>query len=279
VNRDVVLPRFQGRDEPPLRVVERDREAGADGPGQHLSCGTTASAPGDDRGGKNQCDPPDSRRHAAQYAPRLLATLAACVAALAVPGAVLADGDPASDYLISQSAFVPSDTSVSTAEAGALTELLNREQRAGFPIRVAVIARRSDLGADGVIYRHPQYYASFLGEELSYFYRHELLVVMPNGYGVYKGGGVPAADVRTLARLPAPKSGSGDDLVRAAMAAVQALAKAHGAAASPAPPPAVALADRNPAWVVALLAVVAAATLPASVLAVWAQWRHRPGGR
>jgi hypothetical protein len=170
--------------------------------------------------------------------------------------------------------FLPPSTSVPTAAAGALTQLLSREQHAGFPIRVAIIADRSDLGADAVIFRRPQYYAKFLGEELFYFYKHELLVVMPNGYGVYRGGRVPAADVRALAGVAVPKSTAGAQLVAAAVRAVQALAKAHGISVSPRPPAAVALADRNPAWVVAIVALVAVATLPASVLAVRAQWRR-----
>src|SRR5579862_4974443 len=81
----------------------------------------------------------------------LLAAIGLVVLFVLAP-AVLADGDPASDYLISQTAFLPTGSNVGTAQAGALTRLLNQEQQAGFPIRVAVIATRADLGADSVLY-------------------------------------------------------------------------------------------------------------------------------
>ena len=67
------------------------------------------------------------------------------VAALLAQSA-LADGDPASDYLISQQVFVPYQ-GVSTKVAGEITAMLNDSKQKGFPLKVAVISSPSDLGA------------------------------------------------------------------------------------------------------------------------------------
>ena len=55
-----------------------------------------------------------------------------------------------------------------------------------------------------VLFGKPQRYASFLGQELVYFSKDQLLVVMPNGYGVYKAKNLPAADRKLIASLPPP---------------------------------------------------------------------------
>ena len=210
----------------------------------------------------------------------LLATIG-LVGLLASPHAVLADGDPASDYLISQSAFLPIDSNVGTAQAGALTRLLSQEQKAGFPIRVAVIATKVDLGADSVLYRRPQYYATFLGEEISYWYKQELLVVMPNGYGIDHEGKVPPTDVATLSKLPKPNTTAGNALVAATEHAVQALARAHGINLEPAQataPAPVAPGETNPAWVIAILILVVIGTPLAAFFGVRRQWRREDAG-
>ena len=153
---------------------------------------------------------------------------AAAVLALALAPAALADGDPASDYLISQSVFLPFDVHVDKDRAAGLTALLAASKKAGFPIRVAVIATKTDLGAVPVLYGQPVRYAQFLGQELFYFYKHNLLVVMPNGYGVYAGGAAPAADRDAVAKLPAPGTQDGNALVAAADRAVRTLASRRG---------------------------------------------------
>ena len=168
---------------------------------------------------------------------RVLALAAAAAAALALVPAALADGDPASDYLITQPAFLPFDSKVDRANAQKLAALLADAQKQGFPIRVAVIASKVDLGAVPVLYRKPQTYARFLGQELFYFYKHNLLVVMPNGYGVYAHGPAPKGDVAAVAKLPPPDSTDGNTLVAAADRAVRTLARRRGielsAAAAP----------------------------------------------
>ena len=91
-----------------------------------------------------------------------------------------------------------------------------------------MIATRYDLGSVPVLYRKPARYARFLGQELFYWYKGELLVVMPNGFGVYKHGPAPAADRATVAALPAPGTTSGNALVASAGGAVRKLAARRG---------------------------------------------------
>ena len=161
----------------------------------------------------------------------LLAVLAAAVAVIAAALLVqsaLADGDPASDYLISQQVFLPFNAKISTAAAGELTDLLDDSKQKGFPLKVAVISSRYDLGAVPSLFGKPQSYASFLGQEDYYFFKDELLVVMPNGYGLYKHAGLPAADKAAIKALPVPGTAKGDQLVAAAVHAVRVLAARHG---------------------------------------------------
>jgi hypothetical protein len=173
----------------------------------------------------------------ARAAALLVALLAAC--ALTAPAA-RADGDPASDVLIKARVFYPYYIKLPPASTKALTHSIATAKEKGYAVRVALIAHDYDLGSAGLLYRKPQVYAKFLAQELAQFNRDWLLVVMPNGYGVYHcvpkkraGGysdpcelGVPtAADERLLATLPAP----GGDLAASGNVAVRRLAELHGA--------------------------------------------------
>jgi hypothetical protein len=153
------------------------------------------------------------------------AAVAACLL-FAVPAA-LADGDPASDYLLTYQAFVPPDDGIPPAYADQLTQLLTAERKAGYTIRVALIGTRYDMGSVVVLYRMPKQYARFLGQELFFVYKGRLLVVMPNGYGVSQGGKALPAQEALADGLPAPGS-TGAELAMAASRAVQALAAASG---------------------------------------------------
>ena len=79
----------------------------------------------------------------------------------------------------------------------------------GFPIRLAVIVTPYDLGSVPILFDKPKIYAKFLGEEDYYYWKDELLVVMPNGYGIYKASDLPAADKAALAALPKLDTRSG----------------------------------------------------------------------
>lgn len=163
-----------------------------------------------------------------------LATLALTAAVVAVLVSIflvrdaLADGDPASDYLITQQTFLPLSENVSLSLEGEFTRLVDDAKAKGFPLKVAVIAKPTDLGAVPSLFGTPQRYASFLGQEDFYFWKQELLVVMPHGYGLYKAHGLPAADRKVIARLRPPKTADADGLVLAAERAVRALAARRG---------------------------------------------------
>ena len=107
--------------------------------------------------------------------------------------------------------------------------MLKTASGAGFPIRVAIIASRSDLGSVTALWRKPTSYARFLGLELSLAYKQRLLAVMPNGFGFNWPGHSPAAAYARLARIPIKPGG----LFLAAQTAVRALAAAHGHQARP----------------------------------------------
>ncbi len=137
----------------------------------------------------------------------------------------LADGDPASDVLASQAIFLPADGGLSQAERRRLNGLLASARATGYPIRVALIATRADLGSVTALWRQPQAYAKFLGEELSLVYHGTLLVVMPNGVGIARVGG---ATTGAPARARRPAIASGGSLADTATRAVQELAAAAG---------------------------------------------------
>ena len=156
------------------------------------------------------------------------AALLVCTLALggALAAVARADGDPASDYLITQPIYFPYDGRFSPELEGRLLALVREAKAQGFPIKVALIPDSYDLGSITVLWRRPKLYARFLGEEDAAFFKQRLLIVMPNGFGFYRPGHPVDAEYATLAKIPiAP----GDDgLVQAAISGVQALAAGGG---------------------------------------------------
>jgi hypothetical protein len=165
---------------------------------------------------------------------RLLLVVAA-VAFVVVPLAH-ADGDPASDYLLSQKTFLPFEAKVPKEKAEALNGIVLDAKRKGYTVRVAVISRPFDLGAVPSLWRKPTTYARFLGQELFFVYKGRLLVVMPNGFGVSRGGKPYARGQAVVDKLPPPGAG-GEALAAAAIGAVRKLAAAEGVHAVVPPPP------------------------------------------
>ena len=153
-----------------------------------------------------------------------LLLLAAALAAVAVAPPARADGDPGSDVLVYQPLFLAANAGVSGPEQARLSGLLQAAARSGFPIRVAIIATRSDLGAVTGLWRKPRAYARFLGIELSLAYSGRLLVVMPNGLGFNWPGHSPTTAYRTLTHIQVGRG----SLTATAQAAAQALATAAG---------------------------------------------------
>lgn len=198
--------------------------------------------------------------------------LAACAIGVLSPAA-RADGDPGSDVLVYQNLFVAADANMPVAQQVHFGNLLTAAAGSGFPVRVAVIAQRDDLGAITALWGKPTAYASFLGTELSLAYTGRLLIVMPSGFGFYWHGH-PAADAYQV--LAGQHVGGGANaLGTAAEDAVQALATAAGvrlsvtstpsapgaATAEAAPAAPVAPAGRAPSRTVPVVIAVVAALL------------------
>lgn len=152
------------------------------------------------------------------------ALVIACLATLSLlsPGTARADGDPASDVLVSQALFLPQDARASVSQQAELSALLKEAERRRFPLRVAIIASPADLGSVGELWRRPQSYARFLGQELSLVYHGSLLVVMPNGFGLVTSGAQPVAPAASGATPP------GARLPAASLVEIQHLATAAG---------------------------------------------------
>lgn len=146
---------------------------------------------------------------------------------LSVPALARANGDPASDFLLTQNLFLPFTSKLDQGSVGRLNGLLRDAAAKRFRIRVAVILSPSDLGTAFSLFGKPRKYAQFLGLELSFVYRDRLVVVMPNGYGyAVKGNPDPAAE-QVLKKLPPPGRDATQE-VKGATVAVQRLAEAAG---------------------------------------------------
>ena len=154
----------------------------------------------------------------------LLVVAAACLWA---PSTGQANGDPASDYLLTQSVFLPFTTKIDQNEVTRLNALLRAADQKRYRIRVALILSRSDLGTAFSLFGKPGKYVQFLGLELSFVYRGRLLVVMPNGYG-YAVNGVPDPKASALLKKLPPPGRSATMEVQAAIVAVQRLAAGGG---------------------------------------------------
>jgi ribosomal protein S28E/S33 len=128
--------------------------------------------------------------------------LAVAASALVLAGSAAADGDPASDTLYQQNAYVPYPAPP-PADVTALKQAIDRAYGRGYRVKVAVIATRTDLGAVPELFGKPDQYASFLGSELRGFYIGPLLIVMPAGFGIYDGGRSTAAEERVLSTMSA----------------------------------------------------------------------------
>ena len=177
--------------------------------------------------------------------------LAAIVVAAGLSGpgasAAMADGDPASDILLYQDAYLPYGQVLPARIQANVQQVAANANAAGFPLRVAVLGSEDDMGALVSLYGKPQQYARFLhGEFVSgpgAYRRHAasaararsgaaeraaqavLLVVMPNGYGV--AGSVPAA-ARSAVEGTRVDARDGLSLGEAAVKGVAKLAEASG---------------------------------------------------
>jgi len=217
--------------------------------------------------------------------PRLALVLAVlCAGALALaPASARADGDPASDVLITSRVFLPYYVKLPPASVKRLNATIAAAKAKGYKVRVAMIDHDYDLGSAGVLWAKPQTYAKFLAQELASFNTDWVLIVMPNGYGIYhctpkqraggysdpcEGGRPTQADQRVLAGV-APATRSHADAAAAGTAAVTALARLHGAD----------VGGGGGGIAVPLLIAVVVAIVLAAVAALALRRRRRAAGR
>jgi hypothetical protein len=137
-----------------------------------------------------------------------------------------ADGDPASDFLVGADVYLPFPVPSAAASAPLLAQVKS-VYAAGYWIKVAVIATKSDLGSIASLMNRPAQYARFLGTELATIYAGPLLIVMPGGFGIFDAGHATTAEQRVLNQSHIPRSAGPDELTHAAREAVAALLKAR----------------------------------------------------
>ncbi|HYZ81106.1 MAG TPA: hypothetical protein VE571_07545 [Solirubrobacteraceae bacterium] len=157
---------------------------------------------------------------------RVASLLAAMIMVGAMaPSWAAADGDPASDVLLGQNVYYPYSPAVPRAVQAKLDAETAAAKKAGWPIKVALIASPVDLGVIPELFGKPQDYAKFLSKEISFQGPQPLLVVMAAGYGTQ---GVSAKAAAAVSALPKPTGKTSTDLAQAARTAVAKLASADG---------------------------------------------------
>ena len=114
--------------------------------------------------GEGPCALPARRLWAAA-----LAVLAAATIAATGAGSARADGDPASDYLITQNVYFPYRLP-SEAVRAALERAADDVYAHGERVKLALIYDATDLGAIPSLFGRPVDYAHFLGLEIGPWY-------------------------------------------------------------------------------------------------------------
>ena len=146
--------------------------------------------------------------------------------ALAFPATALGNGDPARDVLLSAKVYFPTQR-VSAASADTLNAITDKAAAKGYPIRVALIHDETDLGTVPDLLNQPQKYAEFLGPEIRFAYKGDLLVVMPNGLGLTTTD-KSAPPTNAIKNVKVEAGGSPDGLANTAEAVIPKLAAAAG---------------------------------------------------
>jgi len=145
---------------------------------------------------------------------------------LCVPAAARANGDPASDVLLQAKVYFPTQK-VTVPAATSLKRVVQAANAKGYPIKVALIRDETDLGTVPNLLMKPQQYADFLGPEVRFAYKGDVLVVMPNGLGITSTDQTqPPA--KAIAGMKVEAGGSSDGLAQTAEEAVTKLAAASG---------------------------------------------------
>jgi hypothetical protein len=145
---------------------------------------------------------------------------------VSVPTAALANGDPASDVLLQSKVYFPTQR-VSVQAAEQLKQTVQKANSLGYPIRVALIHDETDLGTVPNLLNRAQEYSQFLGPEIRFAYKGDLLVVMPNGLGLTTTDETPPP-TQAIQGMLVEAGGSPDGLAQTAQEAVTKLAAAAG---------------------------------------------------
>jgi hypothetical protein len=190
---------------------------------------------------------------------RLLLLL--CALALLLPGSARANGDPASDVLLTEQVFLPFEAPISASAKSDLQKTVAAANSKGYTIRVAIIAFTGDLGTAVSLWRRPQPYSKFLWSELSFQYANRLLVAMPNGFGFYNGTKPVEKELGVLKSVQPGQIPTA--LTESAASAVRALAAANGVKLPAASSGGSATRDRLIILGAAILALVAVLLFPA----------------
>jgi hypothetical protein len=148
------------------------------------------------------------------------------VALAAAPAAARANGDPASDVLLQAKIYFPTQN-VSVDAADELHAVVDKANEKGYAIRVALIKDATDLGTVPRLLGKPQQYAEFLGPEIRFAYKGDVLVVMPGGVGLTTTDETepPTAAIQGM---KVEAGGSPDGLAETARRAVTSMAAASG---------------------------------------------------
>jgi hypothetical protein len=164
----------------------------------------------------------------------MLALFLGLAALAAAAPAALADADPPSDVLLLQSVYYPYQPPVSDKLRRTLDSVVAQAKKAGYPVKVAMVASQVDLGAIPQLFGRPAEYAPFLGREIAFKSKDPLLVIMPAGIATYN---VSAKAQQAIQGIKVDASKQSDGLVAAAIEAVPKMATAsgHPVAAVPVP--------------------------------------------
>lgn len=141
------------------------------------------------------------------------------VGALAGSTGAWAHGDPASHYLEAEDLYPAFADRPSQGVELALLGHLQAAKKRGYPIKVALVASADDLTDNPAMLRMPQRYADFVASQLPRDV--PIVVVTPYGIGV-AGAKTP------MGRVEVATPAHGNELARAAVAAVRRLAAAAG---------------------------------------------------
>jgi hypothetical protein len=154
----------------------------------------------------------------------LALVLAAAALAAAAPAAH-ADADPPSDVLLLQPVYYPYQPPVSDKLRRTLDSVVAQAQRAGYPIKVALVQSTIDLGAVPQLFGRPAEYAPFLGREIAFKSKDPLLAIMPVGIAT---SNVSPQARQAIQSIKVDDGRKSDGLVAAAIQAVPKMATASG---------------------------------------------------